>query len=63
MLFLIMELYRLIPFTNESNEIKFHPLNIPDFTIKRMQIVGTIAEVNTNKKFVTEVTGKVYIFI
>jgi len=51
---LIMELYRLVPY-KEGRYIDFHPFNMPNIKVHKIELVGTVTRVkrNVNNLFLT----------
>ncbi|XP_054001292.1 uncharacterized protein LOC128888447 [Hylaeus anthracinus] len=63
--FLIMELNRLVPFF-EDNCVKFHPLNMPNIKLGKIEIVGFVVTVKEDAKYyqyqVDDGTGSVTVY-
>ncbi|XP_076240202.1 uncharacterized protein LOC143182825 [Calliopsis andreniformis] len=63
--FLIMELNRFVPFL-EDNLIKFHPLNMPNIKIGKIEILGFVMGVSEDARYyeyqVDDGTGTITIF-
>ena len=63
--FLIMELYRFIPYF-EGKHVKFHPLNMPYIKIRKIEIVGFVIDVTEDPKYyeyhVDDGTGNIIIY-
>lgn len=51
---LIVELYRLVPY-KEGRYVQFHPFNMPNVKLRKIEVVGTVMNVkrNVNNLFLT----------
>ncbi|CAL7952363.1 unnamed protein product [Xylocopa violacea] len=63
--FLIMELNRFVPYM-ENKYVKFHPLNMPNVKVGKIEIVGFVIRVSEDIKFyryqVDDGTGSITVF-